>query len=168
MSDVHTADDDRRILCAAPADSDDWDDSTWAAWFRCAERANGERFDGDTKAASPSDLLVALTHSARMALTATKQGQPSTANEHVDAIERLVGAYRAAAQPEWATEVEQLRADCERKDREFATCERLLREAYEEIASLRRKLPPESGESGQQIPGCIVSEEQEADEEQPA
>lgn len=28
-------------------------------------------------------------------------------------------------------------ADCERKDREFATCEGLLREAYEEIAKLR-------------------------------
>ena len=31
---------DRRILRSAPADSDDWDDETWAAWWRAAERAH--------------------------------------------------------------------------------------------------------------------------------
>ena len=35
--------DDRRILRAAPADSDDWDDATWAAWARVADRAHGKR-----------------------------------------------------------------------------------------------------------------------------
>lgn len=93
-----TETDDRRILRAAPADSDDWDDETWAAWFRCAARAHGERFDGDTKPATPRDLLGALLHSARQALTLTKQGQADEANEHVDAIERLIGAYRKATQ----------------------------------------------------------------------
>jgi ATP/maltotriose-dependent transcriptional regulator MalT len=72
-----------------------------------------------------------------MALASTEQGRAADANEHVDAVERLLSAYRTAAQPEWATEIERLRADCERKDREFATCERLLREAYDEIAKLR-------------------------------
>lgn len=50
-----------------------------------------------------------------------------------------VAAVRGAAAPaDRAAEVAQLRVDGERKDREFATCERLLREAYEEIANLRR------------------------------
>lgn len=31
---------DRRILAAAPANSDDWDEATWAAWFRTADRAH--------------------------------------------------------------------------------------------------------------------------------
>lgn len=35
-------DDDRRILAGAPIDSDDWDDATWAAWWRAAERAHGK------------------------------------------------------------------------------------------------------------------------------
>lgn len=34
--------DDRRILRAAPADSDDWDDATWAAWARVADRAHSK------------------------------------------------------------------------------------------------------------------------------
>ncbi|MFE1949981.1 hypothetical protein ACFW9D_05865 [Streptomyces sp. NPDC059524] len=100
MTDIHTADDDRRILRDAPSNGDDWDDNTWAAWFRTAERAHGERFDGDTKPANPRALLGALLHSARWALTLTKQGQTDEANEHVDAIERLIGAYRDAVNVE--------------------------------------------------------------------
>ena len=34
---------DRAILKAAPESSDDWDDATWAAWWRTAERVHGDR-----------------------------------------------------------------------------------------------------------------------------
>ncbi|MGY4931612.1 hypothetical protein ACWD7T_10905 [Streptomyces sp. 900116325] len=33
---------DRQILRASSSDSDDWDDETWAAWFRTAERVHGD------------------------------------------------------------------------------------------------------------------------------
>lgn len=33
---------DSQILRAANSDSDDWDDDTWAAWFRTAERVHGD------------------------------------------------------------------------------------------------------------------------------
>lgn len=33
---------DRAILKAAPQNSDDWDDATWAAWWRTAERVHGD------------------------------------------------------------------------------------------------------------------------------
>lgn len=33
---------DSQILRAASPDSDQWDDDTWAAWFRTAERAHGD------------------------------------------------------------------------------------------------------------------------------
>ncbi|WP_381801007.1 hypothetical protein [Streptomyces niveus] len=33
---------DSQILRAASWDSDQWDDDTWAAWFRTAERAHGD------------------------------------------------------------------------------------------------------------------------------
>lgn len=33
---------DRAILKAAPESSDDWDDATWAAWWRTAERVHGD------------------------------------------------------------------------------------------------------------------------------
>jgi hypothetical protein len=100
MTDIYTADDDRRVLRAAPADSDDWDDDTWAAWFRCAARAHGERFDGDTKPANPRALLGAILHSARLAVALTEQGEAAEAKEHVGAIERLVAGYRKTVQPD--------------------------------------------------------------------
>lgn len=37
-------DPDAAILRAASSDSDDWDDVTWAAWFRTAERCHGDGF----------------------------------------------------------------------------------------------------------------------------
>jgi hypothetical protein len=42
-----TDQDDRQILRAASADSDDWDDATWAAWARVADQAHGERVERD-------------------------------------------------------------------------------------------------------------------------
>ncbi|SFT31870.1 hypothetical protein [Streptomyces sp. ok210] len=33
---------DSQILRAASSDSNDWDDETWAAWFRTAERVHGD------------------------------------------------------------------------------------------------------------------------------
>jgi hypothetical protein len=33
---------DRVTLKAAPQNSDDWDDKTWAAWWRTAERVHGD------------------------------------------------------------------------------------------------------------------------------
>lgn len=38
---THTAESDRKILQNAPDDSSDWNDDTWAAWFRVAERVHG-------------------------------------------------------------------------------------------------------------------------------
>lgn len=96
MTSTYTADNDRSILADASLDSDNWDDATWAAWFRAAARAHGERFDGDTKPANARTLLGALLQSARWAVALTKQGQAEEATEHVDAIERLVAAYRDA------------------------------------------------------------------------
>jgi hypothetical protein len=34
--------DDRQLLASASSDSADWDDATWAAWWRAAERAHGQ------------------------------------------------------------------------------------------------------------------------------
>jgi hypothetical protein len=39
-------DEDSAVLRAASSNSDDWEDATWAAWFRTAERAHGE-FPGE-------------------------------------------------------------------------------------------------------------------------
>lgn len=33
---------DRQILRASSSDSDEWDDESWAAWFRTAERVHGD------------------------------------------------------------------------------------------------------------------------------
>lgn len=38
---------DSRTLAAAPASSDDWDDATWAAWSRCADRAHTRGGEGE-------------------------------------------------------------------------------------------------------------------------
>lgn len=97
MTNTPTVEDDRRLLAAAPSNGDDWDDATWAAWWRTAERAHGDRFDGDTKPASPIDLLRGVLHSARWAVDLTRENRLDEANEHVDAIERLIAAYRTAA-----------------------------------------------------------------------
>ncbi|MEU0665708.1 hypothetical protein ABZ508_26480 [Streptomyces lavendulocolor] len=40
---------DSQILKAASANSDDWDDRTWAAWFRAAERAQVEHRSRETR-----------------------------------------------------------------------------------------------------------------------
>ena len=40
---------DSRTLAAAPASSDDWDDNTWAAWSRCADRAHTGGGEHDLK-----------------------------------------------------------------------------------------------------------------------
>ncbi|MFF4346747.1 hypothetical protein [Streptomyces sp. NPDC001530] len=42
VADLEQQIDDRRILRAAPKDSTDWDDATWAAWWRAAARAHGD------------------------------------------------------------------------------------------------------------------------------
>lgn len=49
-----------------------------------------------TTEARPIDLLRAIVHSANYAVAFTKRDQIAEANEHVDAIERLLAAYRAA------------------------------------------------------------------------
>lgn len=36
---------DSALLKGASSNSDDWDDATWAAWFRAAERAASDRRD---------------------------------------------------------------------------------------------------------------------------
>lgn len=45
------AEDDRHTLAMAPRNGADWDDATWAAWWRAAERAHGElrQHVGDTE-----------------------------------------------------------------------------------------------------------------------
>ncbi|MFD7794359.1 hypothetical protein [Streptomyces sp. NPDC059759] len=40
--DLNAIDADRALLHAAPDSSDDWDDVTWAAWWRTAERVHGD------------------------------------------------------------------------------------------------------------------------------
>lgn len=40
--DIDAIEADRAILRAAPDSSDDWDDATWAAWWRTAERVHGD------------------------------------------------------------------------------------------------------------------------------
>jgi hypothetical protein len=92
-----TVESDRRLLADAPPNSDHWDDSIWAAWFRAAKRAHGERFDGDTKAANPTALLTSILHSARWAVILHKNGQVGEVAEHIDGMERLISAYRIAA-----------------------------------------------------------------------
>lgn len=101
--DTSTAESDRRLLADAPPNSDHWDDATWAAWFRSAARAHGERFDGDTKATNPRTLLGGILHSALSAVALAKEGEVGEASEHVDAIERLTAAYRMST-VEWEKE----------------------------------------------------------------
>lgn len=43
-----TRDEDAEILRSADSNSDNWDDATWAAWFRTAERAHSE-FPGEKR-----------------------------------------------------------------------------------------------------------------------
>ncbi|HEY9354078.1 MAG TPA: hypothetical protein VIP28_12540 [Nocardioides sp.] len=38
-----TAEHDSRLLKAAPSNSDDWDDATWAAWCRHVDRVHQDR-----------------------------------------------------------------------------------------------------------------------------
>lgn len=61
----HTADDDRKILAGAPKDSDDWDDKTWAAWFRHAERVHGTR-QGNART---TDQITELKATREMAIS---------------------------------------------------------------------------------------------------
>ena len=102
MTHIPTAEEDHRTLTGAPNNSDHWSDEHWAAWFRAAKRAHGERFDGDTKAANPGVLLTALLHSARWAVILNEQGQAGEVGEHLDAIERLIAEYRAKTVAEGA------------------------------------------------------------------
>ena len=102
MTNIPTAEDDLRTLAEAPHNSDHWTDEHWAAWFRAAKRAHGDRFEGDTKAANPAVLLTALLHSARWAVILNKQGQIGEVGEHLDAIERLIAEYRAKTAAEGA------------------------------------------------------------------
>lgn len=59
------ATDDSRILASAPANSDDWDDETWGAWFRHAERIHGSS-NGRARA---TDQIAELTASREMAIS---------------------------------------------------------------------------------------------------
>ncbi|MFF8829278.1 hypothetical protein [Streptomyces sp. NPDC015131] len=45
----HQAALDSHILKAASPDSSDWDDATWAAWWRAVDRANTERRTRETR-----------------------------------------------------------------------------------------------------------------------
>jgi hypothetical protein len=48
-------------------------------------------------AARPGDYLRGMAYSVCHAIRLTKDGDPVEAGEHVDAIERLIAAYRTAA-----------------------------------------------------------------------
>lgn len=50
---------DRQLLKAAPASSDDWDDATWAAWWRTADRVHA-RPTYDELAAEVAQLRTLL------------------------------------------------------------------------------------------------------------
>jgi hypothetical protein len=47
-------------------------------------------------AARPGDYLRGMAYSVSHAIRLTKDGDPAEAGEHVDAIERLIAAYRTA------------------------------------------------------------------------
>jgi hypothetical protein len=47
--------------------------------------------------ARPGDYLRGMAYSVCHAIRLTKEGDPGEAGEHVDAIERLIAAYRTAA-----------------------------------------------------------------------
>ncbi|MEE1812643.1 hypothetical protein [Streptomyces sp. BE133] len=51
-------------------------------------------------AGRPIDYLRGIAHGANHAINLTKENRPDEAKEHVDAIERLIAAYRAAAPKE--------------------------------------------------------------------
>ena len=61
--------DDSRILASASTNSDDWDDETWAAWFRHAERVHGS----SSGRARASDQIAELTASREMAISRAVQ-----------------------------------------------------------------------------------------------
>ncbi|MFE7111712.1 hypothetical protein ACFU98_29815 [Streptomyces sp. NPDC057575] len=48
---------DSAILRAAPDNSDDWDDRTWAAWARAADKAHNAKRPDDEQIESLADTL---------------------------------------------------------------------------------------------------------------
>lgn len=68
-----TAEEDSRILKAAPASSDDWDDETWAAWCRHVDRAHRSRRERiDTLEAENEQLRTELNTVRAEALELTR------------------------------------------------------------------------------------------------
>lgn len=68
---------DRQLLAAAPESSDDWDDATWAAWARTADRAHADRAsavraDRDAAVAAAASHTLAKMTELRDRLKAMK------------------------------------------------------------------------------------------------
>ncbi|MFJ1993008.1 hypothetical protein [Streptomyces asiaticus] len=57
---------------------------------------NTDQPEADTTAPHPWHFLYAIIHGTRHAIRLTKGGRTAEAIEHVDAIDRLTAAYRAA------------------------------------------------------------------------
>lgn len=66
----------------------------------------------DTTAARPIDLLRGILHGTRHAIRLTKEGRTAEATEHVDAIDRLTAAYRAAVSREQQTAPTEVTVNC--------------------------------------------------------
>lgn len=66
----------------------------------------------DTTAARPIDLLRGILHGTRHAIRLTKEGRTAEATEHVDAIDRLTAAYRAAVSREQQTAPTEMTVNC--------------------------------------------------------
>lgn len=101
-------------------------------WERMADHdeASVGHFEGPT--AATLDIEVAERGSTyRKAATDVREVLRTGRVPH-----DLVRGEHASAASAGRIEVERLSADCGRKDREFSTCERLLREAYDETARL--------------------------------
>jgi chromosome segregation ATPase len=68
---------DRELLRAAPKDSDDWDDATWAAWWRTAER-HDPHFKRKVTTAAAVAAQGALPMPVATVMPVAPQGRPRT------------------------------------------------------------------------------------------
>jgi hypothetical protein len=78
---------DSRLLAAAPANSDDWGDATWAAWARIADRVHAAR-------PTVTELLAEVTE-LRTKLEIAERRVEELATENA-ALEKALGLNEAA------------------------------------------------------------------------
>ena len=88
---------DTAILAAAPDNSDDWDDRTWQAWGRAADRAHAPKRPTDDQIAYLADTLYDALYAISPAAEAHFADETEGLKNTVRAV--LAGAQKLNAVP---------------------------------------------------------------------